>query len=157
MNTAVSCAAFIEPHWLTHTGGPSYLFLHWRDGTCYFQWWGLRYTGRNSPTWQPRCSGEFIILKHEKEVTCIPYNWETFEGETFANWRKIRFLQRKLSWIACWCHRHTPNFAEKFFLNNCKPWNWRQFSPSKVSRYTMVVYVRINERMWQQNSILKTL
>ena len=71
----------------------------------------------------------------------IPYvQHKTFEGENFHKLVKIRSSLRKLLLFATPKDAMPPNFAEKTFANSHKPQNLRQFSPSKLSRYT-VLYV----------------
>ena len=53
----------------------------------------------------------------------LPYSGKLSREKTFADWQKIRFSRRKLSWIACLCRAkecHAPNFTEKTFANSHK-------------------------------------
>ena len=63
--------------------------------------------------------------------------WKTFVGENF---RKIRFSQRKLAWIAHWCHEkmsRPTHFVEKNFANSHKALKFVKISPPKVPCYTI--------------------
>ena len=69
---------------------------------------------------------------------------ETFEWENIANWWKIQFTQRNLSWIACFCcakECHTPNFTEKIFTNSYKTVKFvKVFSLDSFPLYSTCIY-----------------
>ena len=49
--------------------------------------------------------GWYIVLQREHKILHqIPYSRKLLREKTFANWWKIWFLQRKLLWIARFCH-----------------------------------------------------
>ena len=50
---------------------------------------------------------------------CLSYSGKVSREKTFANWWKIWFVQRKLSWIVRFCRtkgRHAPKFHGENFL-----------------------------------------
>ena len=51
----------------------------------------------------------YEVGTHTIAHALIPYSGKLSREKTFANWRKRRFSQKKLSQIARWCHRQkTP-------------------------------------------------
>ena len=79
----------------------------------------------------------------------VPYSGKLSREKTFVNWRKIWFLRKKLSLIACFCcakEHHAPNFTKWI---TTKLWNLWNFSPSKVSCYLVI---QEENNMWQSRA-----
>ena len=73
----------------------------------------------------------------------VPHSGKLSREKTFANWWKIQFSQTRLPWIARFCSTKgatPPKFMEKTFVNSHKTAKFVKFSPSKVSRYTVIVF-----------------
>ena len=80
------------------------------------------------------------VIEHTSE---IPYSGKLSREKTFANWWKIQFSRRKLSWITCFYHAacqrmpHPKISLRKLLRIATKSQNLGKFSPSKVSHYTV--------------------
>ena len=88
-------------------------------------------------------------LNSLKCINPIPYSRKLSRDKTFMNWRKIRFLWKKFSQIAHWCHHQKtprpPNFMKKLqsYKAESRMESWvRGYGKPEEVGHCMLPYIR---------------